>query len=76
MADTDGADTVDPIKGRTTVISSSVDKNNAISIIQTTTNTNDDGSVAVSYSSASITNNVDAEGNVTNLCYTMIRHYQ
>jgi hypothetical protein len=69
-ADPDGADTVDPIKDKVTVISSSVDKNNVTSITQTTTNTttttNEDGSVSVSYSTASITNKVDAEGNVTN----------
>ncbi|PJC06076.1 MAG: hypothetical protein CO068_13065, partial [Flavobacteriaceae bacterium CG_4_9_14_0_8_um_filter_34_30] len=68
-SDPDGADTVDPIKDKTTVISSYVDKSNNTFITQTTTNTttttNDDGSVSVSYSSASITNKVDAEGNVT-----------
>ena len=69
-SDPDGAETVDPIKDKVTIISSYVDKSNNTFITQTTTNTttttNEDGSVTVSYSTASITNKVDAEGNVTN----------
>jgi RHS repeat-associated protein len=67
--DPDGADTRDPIKDKVTLISSYVDKSNVTHITQTTTNTtttfNDDGSVKISYSSSSVTNTVDADGNVT-----------
>lgn len=67
--DPDGADTRDPIKDKVTLISSYVDKSNVTHITQTTTNTtttfNDDGSVNISYSSSSVTNTVDADGNVT-----------
>ncbi|WP_230408910.1 RHS repeat-associated core domain-containing protein, partial [Flavobacterium salmonis] len=68
-ADPDGAATIDPKKDQYVVISSSVDKHNVTTITQTTTTTitttKNDGSVSVRYSSASITNKVDAEGNVT-----------
>ncbi|WP_188606998.1 DUF6443 domain-containing protein [Aquaticitalea lipolytica] len=68
--DPSGADARDPIKETNTIISSRVDKNNVTYITQTTTTstttTNEDGSVSVTYSSGSITNTVDANGNVTN----------
>lgn len=67
--DPDGADTRDPIKDKVSVISSYVDKSNVTHITQTTTNTTttygDDGSVNVNYSTSSITNTVDADGNVS-----------
>ncbi|WP_062061794.1 RHS repeat domain-containing protein [Aquimarina longa] len=68
--DPSGADATDPIKETNTVVSSRVDEHNVTHITQTTTTatttTNDDGSVSVAYSSGSITNTVDANGNVTN----------
>ncbi|NER16785.1 DUF6443 domain-containing protein [Spongiivirga citrea] len=68
--DPSGANATDPIKETNTVISSKVDEHNVTHITQTktttTTTTNDDGSVSVTYSSGSITNTVDANGNVTN----------
>ncbi|WP_308131217.1 RHS repeat-associated core domain-containing protein [uncultured Flavobacterium sp.] len=70
FVDPDGADSKDPIKESITVITSIIDKSNVTHITQTTTHTttiiNDDGSVSVSYSTSSITNTVDAYGNVTN----------
>lgn len=68
--DPSGADATDPIEEKNTIISSKVvDKQNNTHVTQTTTTStttiNDDGSVTVTYSSASITNTVDAYGNVT-----------
>lgn len=66
----EGTDSRDPIKENVITIISSVDKNNVTHITQTNTTSttiiNDDGSVNVSYSTLSISNTVDAEGNVTN----------
>lgn len=70
FVDPDGADAIDPVKESVTMITSTVDKSNVTHINQTTTNTTtnygEDGSVNVSYSTSSITNTVDAYGNVTN----------
>jgi RHS repeat-associated protein len=69
FSDPSGADAEDPITKKTTVITSSVDQNNVTTINQTsstsTTVTNDDGSTTKTFSTSSITNTVDAEGNVT-----------
>ena len=70
FADPSGADAEDPIKKNTTLITSSVDQNNVTTITQTTrtstTVTNDDGSTTESFTTSTIANTVDAEGNVVN----------
>ncbi len=67
--DPTGADAQDPIKEKHVFITSKVDEHNVTHITQTTINTttttNEDGSVSVVYSSGSITNTVDANGKVT-----------